>query len=50
MKLGAMKQVAGEAQYAFDVKQTRDGLKGALAMTQQVCLAVVAVLALLLLC
>jgi len=34
MKLGALKQVSGEAQYTFDEKQDRDGLYGALAITQ----------------
>ena len=34
-KQGEMKQVAGEAEYTFDVKQDRDGLQGALAITQQ---------------
>lgn len=34
-KLGGLIQAAGEAQYTFDVKQTRDGLKGALAGTTQ---------------
>jgi CO/xanthine dehydrogenase FAD-binding subunit len=34
MKLGALKQVAGEALYTFDEKQERDGLYGALATTQ----------------
>lgn len=33
MKLGALKQVAGEAMYPFDEKQERDGLYGALAIT-----------------
>ena len=32
-KLAALKQAAGEAAYAFDEKQDRDGLYGALAIT-----------------
>ena len=34
-KLGAVIQAAGEAQYTFDVKQSRDGLMGSLAVTMQ---------------